>query len=76
VKRKVGTILDEDLYSRVRETARQQGRGLNEILTEALERYLGGQASRVSAVAETRATYRVSARAIRAVLEEDPYDAG
>lgn len=76
VKRKVGTILDEDLYRRVKEAARQQGRGLNEIFALALERYLNGRAIRASAVAETRATYKVSSKGLRTVLEEDPYDAG
>ena len=76
VKRKVGTTLDEQLYRRAKEAARQEGRSLNDIIAEALERALSSTSSRASAVAETKGTYRISARALRRVLEEDPYDAG
>lgn len=76
MKRKVGTTLDEQLYRRAKEAARQQGRSLNEIIAEALERTLSSAASRASVVAETKGTYTISARALRRVLEEDPYDAG
>lgn len=75
MRRKIGTILDAGLYLRAKEAARQQGRSLNEVLAEALERFLDNRAMRPSVVAETRGTYKVSARALRAVLEEDPYDA-
>ncbi len=76
MKRKVGTTLDEDLYRRAKASARRQGRGLNEMIAEALERFLSSQASRASVVRETRGTYKVSARVLHAVLEEDLYDAG
>ena len=76
MKRKVGTTLDEQLYRRAKAAARQQGRSLNEIIAEALERTLSRTAGRPSLVAETKGTYTISARALRRVLEEDPYDAG
>lgn len=76
MKRKVGTTLDEQLYRRAKEAARQQGRSLNELIAEALERTLSSAASRASVVAETKGTYTISARALRRALEEDPYDAG
>jgi len=76
VKRKIGTTLDEDLYRRVKASAQRQGRDLNEVIAEALERFLGSQTSRASVVRDTQGTYKVSARALRAVLEEDLYDAG
>jgi len=76
VKRKVGTTLDEQLYRRAKEAARQQGRSLNELIAEALERTLSSAASRASVVVETKGTYTISARGLRRALEEDPYDAG
>lgn len=76
MRRKIGTVLDERLYQRAKDAARSQGRSLNEVLAEALERFLSSHTTRPSVVAETRGTYKVSARALRAVLEEDPYDVG
>jgi len=76
VKRKVGTTLDESLYHRAKTSARRQGRSLNDLIAEALEKLLNRQAARASVVRETQGTYKVSAKALRTVLEEDPYDAG
>ncbi|MDR7543983.1 MAG: ribbon-helix-helix protein, CopG family [Armatimonadota bacterium] len=75
MKRKVGTTLDAALYERVKEVARRQGRGANEVIEEALSRFLAGGRSRRSAVSETKGTYKVPARALRAVLREDLYGA-
>lgn len=76
MKRKVGTTIDEALYSRAKEAARERGRSLNDVIEEALERFLSSQEVRGSIVAETKGTYKVSAKALRAVLEEDLFDAG
>lgn len=76
MKRKVGTTLNEQLYRRAKEAARRQGRSLNDIIAEAMERALSGRPSRASVVAETKGTYKISATALRRVLEEDPHDAG
>lgn len=76
MKRKIGTTLDEQLYRKAKEAARQQGRSLNELIGEALERSLSSATSRASVVAETKGTYTISARGLRRVLDEDPYDAG
>ncbi|MGQ0569584.1 MAG: hypothetical protein ACT4P5_08655 [Armatimonadota bacterium] len=75
MKRKVGTTLDAGLYRRAQEAARQQGRSLSDMLEEALERFLSSQMSRASVVSDTKGTFKVSAKMLRAVLEEDPYDA-
>lgn len=75
MKRKVGTTIDEDLYRRVKETARRQGCSVNAVLTEALQAYLHTRSSRASIVKETRGTFKVPAGALRAVLEEDLYEA-
>jgi hypothetical protein len=76
MKRKIGTLLEDDLYRRAKETARQQGRSVNALLTAALEQYLSGQTSGASTVAETKGIYKVSSKAVRLVLDEDLYDAG
>lgn len=73
VKRKIGTTLDATLYQRAKEMARRQGRSFNEVLGEALERFLAAGASGASVVAQTRGTFQVSKNDLRAVLEEDVY---
>jgi len=75
MKRKVGTTIDEELYQRVKDAARVQGRSVNEVLAEALERFLTSRPSPSSVVRETRGIFKVSARTLRAVLEEDMYEA-
>lgn len=74
MKRKVGTTLDADLYSKVREVARQQGRSVNAVIEDALARFVTSGASRPSVVEETRGTYKISDEMFRAVLDEDLYD--
>jgi len=73
MRRKIGTTLDAALYRRAKETARRQGRGLNEVIEEALARFLAADTSRVSIAAQTRGSFTVSERALRTVLSEDLY---
>ena len=74
MKRKIGTTLNAALYRQVKDLARRQGRTVNAVIEEALTRFLGSGNSGASMVAETKGTYKVAARALRAVLEENPYD--
>jgi hypothetical protein len=73
MKRKVGTTIEEGLYRRVRQEARKQGRSVNDLFAEALERFLASKPAHASTVAETKGTFKVSRKVLRAVLEEDPY---
>ena len=76
MKRKVGTTLDENLYLKAKDVARLEGRSLNEVIAEALERFLASRRSGVSVVKETRGTFHASAKTLRTVLEEDLYETG
>jgi Ribbon-helix-helix protein, copG family len=73
VKRKIGTTLDSALYRRVQEIARRQGRTTNAVIEEALARYVSSGLSRASVVEETKGTYKVSPKALRAILSEPLY---
>lgn len=74
MRRKVGTTLDATLYQRAREAARRQGRGINEVIEEALARFLAsGETSRTSVAAQTKGSFKVSEKALRAALDEDLY---
>jgi predicted transcriptional regulator len=74
MKRKVGTTLDEALYRQVKEIARRQGRTANAVIEDALTRFLARGSSGASMVAETKGTFKVAARALRAVLQESLHD--
>lgn len=73
MKRKVGTALDSNLYRRVQDLARRQGRRTNAIIEEALTRFLARDGSGASVVEETKGTYNVTRKALRALLNESPY---
>jgi predicted transcriptional regulator len=74
MKRKVGTTLDAALYRQVKEIARRQGRTTNAVIEDALARFLATRTSNASVVAETKGTFRVPAKALRTILQEDLYD--
>ncbi len=61
------------LYERARDTARRQGRSINEVIEEALAQYVARDGSRPSIVEQTGGTFKVSEKVLRAVLEEDFY---
>ncbi len=73
MKRKVGTTIDASLYMRVKEMARQQRRSMNELIEDALKRSLASGTSGASAVAETKGTFKISPKVLRAVLQENLY---
>jgi len=73
MKRKIGTTIDATLYEQTKNVARRQGRSVNDVIQEALARYIAGSGSRSSIVEQTRGSFRVSERMLRAVLEEDLY---
>jgi hypothetical protein len=75
MRRKIGTTLDATIYQRAKETARRQGRGVNEVIEEALARFLAVEASTASIVAKTKGSFRVSEQALRAALSNDFYGA-
>ncbi len=76
MKRKVGTTLDASLYRQVKEIARRQGRTANAVIEDALARFLATRSSNASVVAETKGMFKVHAKALREILQENPYDTG
>lgn len=73
MKRKIGTTIDTALYERTKDVARRQRRSVNEVIEEALARYVAGSGSRPSLVEQTRGRFKVPEKAFRAILEEDFY---
>ena len=73
MKRKSGTTIDATLYEQTKDVARRQGRGVNDVIGEALARYVASSGPRPSIVEQTKGSFRVSAKGFRAILEEDLY---
>ncbi len=74
-KVKVGTVLDEKLYRRVQQAAQVEGRSISHMLEEALELYLSHRRrDGVSLARETAGKYKISARDVKTIMEDDPYD--
>ena len=75
MKRKIGTALDEELLSQAKLLAVQKGCPLNEIIEEALKRYIVQRSldATGSIVDATAGTYKVTPRELAWAMEEDPY---
>lgn len=74
MKRKVSTILDESLFRRTKMESARKGMQISEVISEALELYLGAGkegASGPGVVAESWGSLKVSSRRLKKVMEED-----
>lgn len=82
MKRKVGTVLEEELLWKAKRAAVRERKTLSLLLEEALQEHLsrleGRRAARgKSLVEETRGVFKVSKKLLKAVLaEEGLYEAG
>jgi metal-responsive CopG/Arc/MetJ family transcriptional regulator len=76
---KIGTALDEKLFRELKEFSARQGRPLNEIIEEALEKYLrAGSLTREMRIASANKFcslgFHASVKEIQQLMEEDYYD--
>jgi len=82
VKRKVGTVLDEELLWKAKQTAAREKKTLSHVLEEALQEHLarlerGGPPGAKARVKETAGVLKVSKKVLAAVLREPGvYEAG
>ena len=82
VKRKVGTVLEEELLWKAKQTAAREKKTLSHVLEEALQEHLarlerGGPPGAKARVKETAGVLKVSKKVLAAVLREPGvYDAG
>ena len=76
MRKKIGTALHEHLVVQLKEIAAREGRQFNELLEDAIERYLSSRNrdARVSLVDATAGKYRVSKKQLEEVMAEDMYD--
>lgn len=72
MKRKIGTVLDEDLVRRAKILAAGEGKPLQRILEEALQEYLESRSrpKKARVVASTWGTIKADEALVCAILEE------
>jgi metal-responsive CopG/Arc/MetJ family transcriptional regulator len=76
---KIGTALDKDLFRELKEHAAREGRAVNEIIEDALERYVhAGSLRRELQVAAAERycsmSFGLSTKELKQLLDEDYYD--
>lgn len=74
MRRKVSSLLDEQLFLRVKLEAVRQGKQISEILAEALARHLddtGVPLGVGSVVEKSRGAIKVSPAQLKAIMEEE-----
>lgn len=71
VKQKVGIALDEKVLTSLKVIAAREKRRLSDVIEEALIQYLRRKRGKV--VERTRGAIPVSAKAVKAILEEDSF---
>jgi hypothetical protein len=79
MKTKIGTILEDDVVQKLKECAVKERRPINEIIQEALTRYLAcgpiQRDLRKSAVVHfCSKPFNLSANEVREIVEEDYYE--
>ncbi|MBW2163394.1 MAG: hypothetical protein JRF43_02825 [Deltaproteobacteria bacterium] len=76
MKKKIGTMLDEDLIFRAKQLALSERQALNQLLENALKMYLDSiekkkNAGRNDVCEMTRGAMNISSAALKAVMEEE-----
>ena len=73
MKKKIGTILDEDILFAAKHMALLQKKTLSEFLEDAIRIYLGMQKGNLNVSEETKGTMRIPADSLKKVMEDDAY---
>jgi len=76
MKKKVGTILPEELLVKARLSAVKEGKRLNQLLEEALREYLAKREERSSTrsiVEETKGALKADEELVAEILQEEPF---
>ena len=73
MKRKIGTVLEEDLLRRAKILAAEEGKPLQRILEEALQEHLESRATpkKTRVVASTWGIIKADTALVRSIMEEE-----
>jgi metal-responsive CopG/Arc/MetJ family transcriptional regulator len=73
MKKKIGTILDEDILFAAKHMALLQRKTLSEFLEDAIRTYLEMQKENLNISDETKGVMRISPGSLRKVMEDESY---
>ncbi len=71
-KKKIGTVLDQELYKALKVYAATQNKPISEVIEEALSQYL--RREKPSVVDESFGSMKIHSEVLEEILEEDYYD--
>jgi len=71
MKKKIGTVLDEELFLRAKQVALMQKRSLSQLFEEALRSYLSNFQRKRGIVDATRGSMRLSPEDLQVIMEEE-----
>ena len=70
MKRKIGTVLDEELFLRAKQVALMQRRSLSQLFEEALRSYLSNFQRKRGIVEATRGSMKLPPEDLQGIMEE------
>lgn len=73
MKKKVGTVLDEDLVLEAKRRALSEKRSLNHLFEDALRRYLEHFAKKDSVSKNSRGSMRVPVDTLKQIMDEETF---
>ncbi|UCD84822.1 MAG: hypothetical protein JSU92_01140 [Deltaproteobacteria bacterium] len=76
MKKKIGTIMEEDILNRAKWTALKEGKKLNQLIEDALESYIKekdkGRRDK-SIVQATKGVFKVNKKVVDEILRQEPF---
>lgn len=73
MKKKIGTILDEDLVLEAKRRALSENRSLNQLFEEALRRYLDSFRKKDSVSKSSKGSMHVSVDVLKQIMAEESF---
>ena len=73
MKKKVGTILDEDIFLMAKQMALMQKKTLSQILEEAIKAYLSSHSKKSSIAEQTQGILKISPKALKEIMEDESF---
>ena len=73
MKKKIGTILDEDILFAAKHMALLQKKTLSEFLEDAIRTYLGMQKESLNISDETKGVMPISPDVLKKIMEDETY---
>jgi hypothetical protein len=73
MKKKVGTILDEDIFLMAKQMAVMQKKTISQIIEEAINAYLSSQSKKSSIADQTQGILKISPKELKKIMEDEPF---